>query len=182
MAGAELHAVLCPEEKESLRPEKKNPVSRHVFCPEELSHMAVSANLNESYKRNTAESWTDDAGSRNGRWFPYNFKKFSSKYDSDWLRKTMPGFDPVELSKKLVRIDSQNPGPQEEECARFCAGWFRERGFEVEVQTVASGRPNLIAKMTGNGSHRPLVFLAHLDTVPAGEGVTSCVITKSIVE
>ena len=90
--------------------------------------------------------------------------------DSNRLRKTMLGVDPIDLSKKLVRIDSQNPGPQEEECAQFCAGWLREHGFEVEIQTVASGRPNLIAKMRGNGSHRPLVFLAHLDTVPTGEG------------
>jgi succinyl-diaminopimelate desuccinylase len=82
----------------------------------------------------------------------------------------MPDIDPVELAKTLVRIDSQNPGPQEEECAQFCAGWLRERGFEVEVQAVAPGRPNLIAKLTGNGSQRPLVFLAHLDTVPAGDG------------
>jgi len=82
----------------------------------------------------------------------------------------MPDVDPVDLSKKLVRIDSQNPGPQESECARFCAGWFRERGFEVEVQNVVTGRPNLIAKIAGNRSHRPLVFLAHLDTVPTGDG------------
>ncbi len=40
--------------------------------PEEVSHMAVFANLDEPHLRNTAESWADDAESRNGRRLPHN--------------------------------------------------------------------------------------------------------------
>ncbi len=70
----------------------------------------------------------------------------------------------------LVRIDSQNPGPQEGECA----GWVRDRleeiGLPVGVHQVAPGRDNLIASVPGRGERPRLMLLAHLDTVPFGEG------------
>lgn len=68
----------------------------------------------------------------------------------------------------LVAIDSQNPGPQEGECA----SWVRDRlgiaGFDVGVHTVQPGRDNLIATVAGTGESPRLVLLGHLDTVPFG--------------
>ncbi len=81
----------------------------------------------------------------------------------------------------LVRIDSQNPGPQEGECAT----WVRERleaaGLPVAVHRVAPGRDNLIATVPGRGERPRLVLLAHLDTVPFGDGWSASPLGGEIV-
>ncbi len=56
----------------ALHPEKENATSWPVFWPEEMSCMEVPAKLNELHLRNTADSWADDAESRNGRRLPHN--------------------------------------------------------------------------------------------------------------
>ncbi len=72
MGDAGQQAVLGPEEKESLRPEKGNAASWPVFWPEEVSYMAVPAKLDELHSRKTAESWADGAESGNWRRLPHN--------------------------------------------------------------------------------------------------------------
>lgn len=75
-------------------------------------------------------------------------------------------------TRSLVRIDSQNPGPLEGECA----DWVRRRLEKVDVpvieQQVTEGRDNLVATIPGAPEAPRLVLLAHLDTVPIGEGWT----------
>jgi succinyl-diaminopimelate desuccinylase len=70
----------------------------------------------------------------------------------------------------LVRIDSQNPGALEAECA----AWVRQRlengtGLRVVDYPAAPGRPNLVATVPGTGRGPRLVLVAHMDTVPVGE-------------
>ena len=55
---------LAIRHRQALRPEK-NAVSWPMVWPEEVSQMAVSANLDELHLRNTAESWADSAKFRN---------------------------------------------------------------------------------------------------------------------
>jgi acetylornithine deacetylase/succinyl-diaminopimelate desuccinylase family protein len=78
----------------------------------------------------------------------------------------------VEDTAALVRLDSQNPGALEGACAR----WIRERigaaGLSLDEIVVAEGRDNLVASVTGNGERPRLILLAHMDTVPAGDGWT----------
>lgn len=68
----------------------------------------------------------------------------------------------------MVAIDSQNPGPQEGECAQWVIGRLNEIGLDVSQQRVHEGRENLIAHVPGTGEAPRLVLLAHLDTVPFG--------------
>ena len=68
----------------------------------------------------------------------------------------------------MVAIDSQNPGPLEGECADWVSRRLGEFGMVVTEQTVAPGRTNLLAKVSGAGTGPRLVLLAHLDTVPFG--------------
>ena len=72
----------------------------------------------------------------------------------------------------LVRIDSQNPGPHEGRCMRWLQGWLRDAGIAVTTQEALSGRDNLIARVPGAGNAPRLVLLAHVDTVPIGDGWT----------
>lgn len=73
------------------------------------------------------------------------------------------------LTQALVRIPSINPGGTEEACARCVASWLEEHGLAVETDEVLPGRPNVVARVPG-GDLPPLVYLAHMDTVPPGEG------------
>lgn len=72
------------------------------------------------------------------------------------------------LTQALVRIKSENPTGTEQECAKFVAQWFRRLGVEVIVDEIAPGRPNVIARLRGDGP--ALLYLGHTDTVPAGAG------------
>jgi acetylornithine deacetylase len=77
--------------------------------------------------------------------------------------------DAVELTKALVALDSQNPslvpgGAGEAAVARLLADVLRDWGFRVELQEIAPGRPNVIARI-GKSGGRSLMFNGHLDVV-----------------
>ncbi len=77
--------------------------------------------------------------------------------------------DAVGLTRALVAVDSRNPslvadGPGEGACARLLARVLREWGFQVELQQVERGRPNVVARI-GKSGGRALLLNGHLDTV-----------------
>ena len=76
----------------------------------------------------------------------------------------------VELTKRLVAIDSVNPelipgAAGEEDIGRFIAEWFERAGLDVEVDEVSPGRPNVVGIARGSGGGRTLILNAHTDTV-----------------
>jgi succinyl-diaminopimelate desuccinylase len=78
---------------------------------------------------------------------------------------------PVELTRSMVRIPSENPNGTEAAMAAFVAEWFgRLPGVELEVLEVMPGRPNVVARLRGISNQPPLALLAHMDTVPLGDG------------
>jgi acetylornithine deacetylase len=77
--------------------------------------------------------------------------------------------DAVALTKALVAVDSQNPslvegGAGEAEVARTLADVLRDWGFVVELQEIAPGRLNVVARI-GRSGGRSLMFNGHLDVV-----------------
>jgi acetylornithine deacetylase len=77
--------------------------------------------------------------------------------------------DAVALTRALVAVDSRNPviapgGPGEGAVASLLAGVLAGWGFDVELQEVAPGRPNVIAR-TGKRGGPALMFNGHLDVV-----------------
>jgi acetylornithine deacetylase len=78
--------------------------------------------------------------------------------------------DVIELTSRLVAIDSVNPalvpgGAGEGEIARFVAGWARAAGLEADVLEATPGRPSVVVRAAGSGGGRALLLCAHLDTV-----------------
>lgn len=80
------------------------------------------------------------------------------------------------LLAELVALPSVNPAflparhPQagERRVAEFLAATAARAGLEVELRTVLSGRPNIIARLLPRGTPRQTILLApHLDTVVA---------------
>ncbi len=86
--------------------------------------------------------------------------------DNEFLDET------VALTQELVRIRSENPPGNEAAVADRVEGYLRDLGIGVERDAVEEGRDNLIAELGGRGDKPALVFLNHMDTVPAGEGWT----------
>lgn len=76
----------------------------------------------------------------------------------------------VSDTQSLVRIDSQNPGPLEHECADWVRARLGEAGVPTMPLPVVAGRDNIIATVPGDPNGPRLVLLAHMDTVPLGEG------------
>lgn len=73
----------------------------------------------------------------------------------------------VRLAVELVRIPSYYPGPGEAPVVDYLAGYLRARGFQVRVQEVTPGRPNLIADL-GEGPGG-LILEGHADVVTPGD-------------
>lgn len=85
-------------------------------------------------------------------------------------------------TQALVRVDSQNPGPLEGRCAEWVGNRLSDAGLVVDRTEVLPGRPNLTAVVPGAQRAPRLVLLAHMDTVPIGEGWTHDALGGEIVD
>lgn len=77
-----------------------------------------------------------------------------------------------DLLKQLVNINSVNPcldacGPGEAGLAEFVAAYCAERGIATQFQQVDKDRRNVLAVVPGRDTAERLLFVAHMDTVPA---------------
>src|SRR5262245_21737468 len=76
----------------------------------------------------------------------------------------------IDLASRLVRMPSFCP--DETPVARFLEGYFRERGYEVQLQEVEPGRFQTIATWRGTGGSRSLMLNGHLDINSLARGWT----------
>jgi acetylornithine deacetylase/succinyl-diaminopimelate desuccinylase-like protein len=67
----------------------------------------------------------------------------------------------------LLRINTSNPPGNETEAANYLAGVLEREGIPVKLLAVDPARANLVARIQGNGSARPIAILGHTDVVPA---------------
>ncbi len=74
----------------------------------------------------------------------------------------------VDLTRKLVAMDTINPPGFEGRCAEYLAGLLEPAGFKVVISSFGEGRANLVATKGGRQDVRPICFTGHLDTVPLG--------------
>ena len=65
----------------------------------------------------------------------------------------------------LVRIDTSSPPGNETEAARYIQGVLAYEGIESQIYEREPGRGNLVARLEGNGSKRPILLMGHLDVV-----------------
>jgi acetylornithine deacetylase/succinyl-diaminopimelate desuccinylase-like protein len=65
----------------------------------------------------------------------------------------------------LVRMDTTDPPGREQEAAEYLAGVLEAEGIPVEVFALEAHRPNVVARLKGNGSRQPILIMAHTDTV-----------------
>ena len=73
----------------------------------------------------------------------------------------------VDLMQQYLRIDTSNPPGNEIQAAKFFKRIFDQYGIENEIFEYKPGRANIIARLKGNGSKRPIILLSHTDVVTA---------------
>ncbi len=77
----------------------------------------------------------------------------------------------VSLLQDLIQIPSVIHVDPEQAVADTIAQYLGERGFSVEVDPVLPARPNVVGTYGRSGGRR-LLFNAHMDVVPPGNGWT----------
>jgi len=81
----------------------------------------------------------------------------------------------IELTRALIRIPSvvrpDDPGATEAMVARHVEVWLTKQGFDLEVQEVAPGRPNVVAWLGEKGAGKSLLLEGHTDVVTEGDPV-----------
>lgn len=82
--------------------------------------------------------------------------------------------DVIGLTKRLVQIESTNPGTGEREAAAYICRYLSESQAAVIRDETVNGRCNLIAEIPAEQGmgERALVLICHMDTVVVGDGWT----------
>lgn len=72
---------------------------------------------------------------------------------------------PDELLQNLIRFDTTNPPGNETACINYIAGLCESLGIETQIYAKDPSRPNLVARIKGNGSASPFLLYGHVDVV-----------------
>ena len=73
--------------------------------------------------------------------------------------------DAVELLQALVRIDTSSPPGNETLAAEYLKTLLDEAGIPSKILALDPTRGNLVARLEGDGSQRPILLMAHTDVV-----------------
>lgn len=65
----------------------------------------------------------------------------------------------------LLRADTRDPPGGEMPTADYLVRVLRSAGIDVQTVSLEPHRPNVVARIKGNGSKRPLLVMAHMDVV-----------------
>jgi acetylornithine deacetylase/succinyl-diaminopimelate desuccinylase-like protein len=65
----------------------------------------------------------------------------------------------------IVRMDTSDPPGNEKPVADYLQRVLEAEGIEVKIYAKVPHRPNVVARLRGNGSKRPLLIMGHTDTV-----------------
>ncbi len=80
----------------------------------------------------------------------------------DWAKveeETMRHF------QAILRCDTQNPPGNEKLVVDYLKGVLEQAGIETKIFALDPNRPNLVARLRGNGKKRPVLIMGHTDVV-----------------
>lgn len=84
------------------------------------------------------------------------------RYPVDWDKVTN---ETIEHFQGLIRIDTTNPPGNETLVAEYLKKVLEREGIPVKLLALEPRRANLVARIRGNGSKRPLLVMGHTDVV-----------------
>jgi acetylornithine deacetylase/succinyl-diaminopimelate desuccinylase-like protein len=71
----------------------------------------------------------------------------------------------VQFIQDLVRINTSNPPGNETKAAEYVKSVLDREGIPAQIFEKVPGRGNLVARLKGNGSKKPILLMGHLDVV-----------------
>ena len=74
---------------------------------------------------------------------------------------------PAELLQQLIRFDTSNPPGTERACIEWAGQLLEASGCDVQIVAKDPERPNLIARLRGEGRAPAFLLQGHVDVVPA---------------
>jgi acetylornithine deacetylase/succinyl-diaminopimelate desuccinylase-like protein len=86
----------------------------------------------------------------------------TDRYPIDWASvnaETLGHF------QALVRLDTSNPPGNETRAAEYVSKVFHKEGIPAHLLVLDPARANLVARVRGNGSKRPVLVMGHTDVV-----------------
>lgn len=86
----------------------------------------------------------------------------ADKYSIDW-KALEPEI--LEYYSNLIRIDTSAPPGNETKAAEYIKKVLAKEGIAAEIYEMTPGRGNIVARLKGNGSKKPLLLMGHLDVV-----------------
>jgi acetylornithine deacetylase/succinyl-diaminopimelate desuccinylase-like protein len=72
---------------------------------------------------------------------------------------------PAELLQRLIRFDTTNPPGNEAACIGYIRGVLADAGIASTILALDPARPNLVARLAGQGTAPPLLLYGHVDVV-----------------
>lgn len=85
-----------------------------------------------------------------------------SSSEPDW---TAVEAETLRHYQAIVRMDTTDPPGGEKPVADYLKTVLEGEGIAVQVFAMEANRPNIVARLKGNGRQRPLLILGHTDTV-----------------
>jgi len=65
----------------------------------------------------------------------------------------------------MIKIDTSGAAGNETQVARFIKAILDNEGIASEILELQPGRGNLVARLRGNGTKRPVLLMGHTDVV-----------------
>jgi len=84
------------------------------------------------------------------------------RYLVDW---DTVGEETLQHLSELVKIDTSNPPGNETRAAEYVKAVLAAEGIESQLYALDPDRANLVARIKGNGSKRPILVMGHTDVV-----------------
>jgi len=95
---------------------------------------------------------------------PQLFREAVPKSEEEWQAA---GKEAATLLSQYIAINTTNPPGNESKGAEWLKRVLGREGIEAQVFEPGPGKANLYARVRGDGSGRPLIFLNHMDVVLA---------------
>jgi len=88
------------------------------------------------------------------------------RYLVDW---EAVGNESIDHLVELVRINTSNPPGNETKAANYLKAALASEGIDSDLYALEPERANLVARIKGNGSKRPILIMGHTDVVGVQE-------------
>jgi len=84
------------------------------------------------------------------------------RYLIDW---DAAGEESLQHLAELIKINTTNPPGNETRAANYLKAVLAAEGIDSQLYSLDSDRANLVARIKGNGSKRPILVMGHTDVV-----------------